>query len=42
MIKDTGNVVHATGCDSILEVLADGQIQIDIAMSAPARDRQEC
>ena len=41
MIKDMGNDVRVTGCDSVLKVLADGQIQIAVAMSASARDRQE-
>lgn len=42
MIKDMGNDVHVTDCDSVLKVLADGQIQIAVAMSASPRDRQEC
>ena len=42
MIKDMGNDVHVAGCDSVLKALADGQIQIAVAMSASARDRQEC
>lgn len=41
MIKDMGNDVHVTDRDSVLKVLADGQIQIAVAMSASARDRQE-
>lgn len=42
MIKLTGNDVHVTGCDSVLNALADGQIQIAIAMPASVRNRQEC
>lgn len=42
IIKHTDNDVHVTGCDSVLKVLADGQIQIAVATFASARDRQEC
>lgn len=42
MIKDMGNDVPAAGCDSVLKLLADGQVQIAVATSASARDRQEC
>jgi len=42
MIKHMGNDVHVAGCDSVLKVLADGQVQVAVAMSAFVRDRQEC
>lgn len=42
MIKHRGNDVHVTGCDSVLNVLADRQTEIAVAMPASVRNRQEC